>query len=205
MNSAPGLALSIFIGYALGCVPFAVVSSKLFGLPDPRSYGSGNPGATNVLRSGNRKAALMTLAGDALKGVAAVLLVRALGLGETAALLAGVAAFAGHVFPATLGFRGGKGVATAAGVMLAAEPMVGLIALGIWLGVALLTRYSSLAALVAACSAPISGLLYTQSAVVCGALAAMSGLLIWRHADNIRRLMNGTESRIGGKKAQNPG
>ena len=92
-----------------------------------------------------------------------------------------------------------------AGVMLAAEPMVGLIALGIWLAVALLTRYSSLAALVAACSAPISGLLYTQSAVVCGALAAMSGLLIWRHADNIRRLMNGTESRIGGKKAQNAG
>lgn len=205
MNSAPGLALSIVIGYLLGCIPFAVVSSRLFGLADPRTYGSGNPGATNVLRSGNKKAALTTLIGDTLKGVAAVLLIRAAGLGETAALLAGVAAFVGHVFPATLGFRGGKGVATAAGVMLAAEPMVGLIALGIWLAVALLTRYSSLAALVAACSAPISGLLYTQSAVVCGALAAMSGLLIWRHADNIRRLMNGTESRIGGKKAQNAG
>lgn len=205
MNSAFSIAIAIALGYALGCIPFAVVSSRLFGLADPRTYGSGNPGATNVLRSGNKKAALLTLIGDALKGCVAVWLVRALGMGDSAALLAGVAAFVGHVFPVTLGFRGGKGVATAAGVMLAAEPMVGLIALGIWLAVALLTRYSSLAALVAACSAPISGLLYTQSAVVCGALAAMSGLLIWRHADNIRRLMNGTESRIGGKKAQSAG
>ena len=159
MNSASSIAIAIALGYALGCIPFAVVSSRLFGLADPRTYGSGNPGATNVLRSGNKKAALLTLIGDALKGCVAVWLVRALGMGDNAALLAGVAAFVGHVFPVTLGFRGGKGVATAAGVMLAAEPMVGLIALGIWLAVALLTRYSSLAALVAACSAPISGLL----------------------------------------------
>lgn len=205
MNSASSFVLAIVLGYALGCIPFAVVSSKVFGLPDPRSYGSGNPGATNVLRSGNKKAALMTLIGDALKGVVAVLLVRALGMGEVAALVAGVAAFVGHVFPATLGFRGGKGVATAAGVMLAAVPWAGVIALGLWLAVAFVTRYSSLAALIAACSAPISGLMLTGSATVCGALAAMSGLLIWRHADNIRRLMNGTESRIGGKKAQSAG
>lgn len=188
------------VAYLLGSVSFAVLVSRAFSLPDPRSYGSGNPGATNVLRSGNKVAAVLTLLGDALKGVAAVLLARWLDMGEAATLFAGVAAFVGHVFPVTLGFRGGKGVATAAGVMLAAVPAVGLTALGIWVLVALLSRYSSLAALLAACSAPVSGLLYTHSATVCAALAAMAGLLIWRHADNIRRLMNGTESRIGGKK-----
>ena len=190
MNTASSIALALVIGYAFGCIPFAVITSRIFGLADPRTYGSGNPGATNVLRSGNRKAAILTLLGDALKGCVAVWVVRALGMGDTTALLAGVAAFVGHVFPATLGFRGGKGVATAAGV----------IALGIWVGVAAITRYSSLAALLAACSAPITGLLYTGSAVVCGAFAAMAGLLIWRHAENIRRLMNGSESRIGRKK-----
>jgi len=201
VNSTSTLALALAIGYALGCIPFAVITSRLFGLADPRSYGSGNPGATNVLRSGNKPAAVLTLLGDALKGCAAVWLVRWLGFGDTAALLAGVAAFVGHVFPATLGFRGGKGVATAAGMMLAAVPVVGLITLGVWILIAAVTRYSSLAALVAACSAPISGLLFTGSATVCAALAAMSGLLIWRHAENIGRLMNGSESRIGGKKA----
>lgn len=200
MNTASSIALALVIGYAFGCIPFAVITSRIFGLADPRTYGSGNPGATNVLRSGNRKAAILTLLGDALKGCVAVWVVRALGMGDTTALLAGVAAFVGHVFPATLGFRGGKGVATAAGVMLVAVPPAGVIALGIWVGVAAITRYSSLAALLAACSAPITGLLYTGSAVVCGAFAAMAGLLIWRHADNIRRLMNGSESRIGRKK-----
>lgn len=200
MNTASSIALALVIGYAFGCIPFAVITSRIFGLADPRTYGSGNPGATNVLRSGNKKAAILTLLGDALKGCAAVWVVRALGMDDTTALLAGVAAFVGHVFPATLGFRGGKGVATAAGVMLVAVPPAGVIALGIWIGVAAITRYSSLAALLAACSAPITGLLYTGSAVVCGAFAAMSGLLIWRHAENIRRLMNGSESRIGRKK-----
>jgi glycerol-3-phosphate acyltransferase PlsY len=200
VNTASSIALALVIGYAFGCIPFAVISSRIFGLADPRTYGSGNPGATNVLRSGNKKAAILTLLGDALKGCVAVWVVRALGMGDTTALLAGVAAFVGHVFPATLGFRGGKGVATAAGVMLVAVPPAGIIALGIWVGVAAITRYSSLAALLAACSAPITGLLYTGSAVVCGAFAAMAGLLIWRHAENIRRLMNGSESRIGRKK-----
>ncbi|MFH1813367.1 MAG: glycerol-3-phosphate 1-O-acyltransferase PlsY [Pseudomonadota bacterium] len=200
MNTASSIALALVIGYAFGCIPFAVITSRIFGLADPRSYGSGNPGATNVLRSGNKKAAVLTLLGDALKGCVAVWVVRALGMGDTMALLAGVAAFVGHVFPATLGFRGGKGVATAAGVMLVAVPPAGVIALGIWIAVAAVTRYSSLAALLAACSAPITGLLYTGSAVVCGAFAAMAGLLIWRHAENIRRLMNGSESRIGRKR-----
>ena len=200
VNTASSIALAIAVGYALGCIPFAVIASRIFGLADPRTYGSGNPGATNVLRSGNKKAAILTLLGDALKGCAAVWLTRAFGFGNTLALLAGAAAFVGHVFPATLGFRGGKGVATAAGVILVAVPPAGLIALCIWIIVALITRYSSLAALLAACSAPVTGLLYTGSAAVCGALAAMSGLLIWRHADNIRRLMDGSESRIGGKK-----
>jgi glycerol-3-phosphate acyltransferase PlsY len=201
VNSASSIALALALGYALGCIPFAILSSKLFGLPDPRGYGSGNPGATNVLRSGNKQAALLTLLGDALKGCVAVWLARAFDFGDTTALLAGVAAFVGHVFPATLKFRGGKGVATAAGVILVAVPPAGLVALGIWAAVALVTRYSSLAALLAASSAPVTGLLYTGSAAVCGALAAMAGLLIWRHAENIRRLMNGSESRIGGKKA----
>lgn len=203
MNTVSTAALAIVLGYLLGCIPFAVITSKLFGLADPRSYGSGNPGATNVLRSGNKLAAILTLVGDALKGGVAVWLVRALDMGDTAAVLAGVAAFVGHVFPVTLGFRGGKGVATAAGVMLAAVPESGLIALAIWITVAVITRYSSLAALLAACSAPVSGLLYTGSSTVCGAFAAMAGLLIWRHSENIRRLMNGSESRIGGKKTAN--
>ncbi len=200
MNTASTTAIAITLGYLLGCIPFAVITSRAFGLEDPRSYGSGNPGATNVLRSGNKLAALLTLLGDALKGCAAVWLMRAFDMGDNAALLAGVAAFVGHVFPVSLGFRGGKGVATAAGVMLAAEPLCGLVALGVWIAVAFITRYSSLAALLAACSAPISGLLYTGSAMVCAAFAAMAGLLIWRHAENIHRLMNGSESRIGGNK-----
>ena len=166
MNTASSTAVVIALGYLLGCIPFAVITSRMFGLADPRSYGSGNPGATNVLRSGNKAAAVLTLLGDALKGVAAVLLARWLDVGDGTALFAGVAAFVGHVFPVTLGFRGGKGVATAAGVMLAAVPAVGLTALGVWVLVAVLTRYSSLAALLAACSAPVSGVRVAPGASV---------------------------------------
>ncbi|MBL8472286.1 MAG: glycerol-3-phosphate 1-O-acyltransferase PlsY [Rhodocyclaceae bacterium] len=196
------------IGYALGCLPFAVIVSRVMGLQDPRQYGSGNPGATNVLRSGNKRAALFTLAGDALKGVTAVIVVRyfagAIGLNaaepDTGALLAGFAAFVGHVFPITLGFKGGKGVATAAGVLLSATPVVGLIVLSVWLGVAILTRYSSLAAICAALAAPIAGGWLLANVQAVALLATMSALLIWRHKDNIRRLLAGAESRIGQKK-----
>ncbi|MBL8482217.1 MAG: glycerol-3-phosphate 1-O-acyltransferase PlsY [Rhodocyclaceae bacterium] len=195
-------------GYALGCLPFAVIVSRAMGLQDPRGYGSGNPGATNVLRSGNKLAALLTLLGDALKAVIAILLVRHFGgtFGvpaaqiESGALLAGFAAFVGHVFPVTLGFKGGKGVATAAGVLLTISPLLGLIVLAVWLAVALTTRYSSLAALCAAVAAPIAGAWILANVFAIVLLAAMSVMLIWRHKDNIRRLLAGTESRIGKKK-----
>lgn len=196
-------ALSALLGYALGCLPFAVIVSRLMGLADPRGYGSGNPGATNVLRSGNRVAALLTLAGDALKGVAAVLLVRALAPDDAplAAAVAGFAAFVGHVFPATLGFKGGKGVATAAGVLLAIDWRIGTASLAAWLLVALVTRYSSLAALCAALAAPLAAWWVTGEPSLVAMLVVMAALLAWRHGDNIRRLRAGTESRIGGKKA----
>lgn len=193
-------ALALIAGYLLGCIPFAVITSRLFGLADPRSYGSGNPGATNVLRSGHKLAALLTLLGDALKGCAAVWLMQALGANGTEAVLAGVSAFVGHVFPATLGFKGGKGVATAAGVMLSAMPAVGAIALGLWLAVALTTRYSSLAALLAAVCAPLAAWWLGANTLQIAAFSLMAALLIVRHKDNIRRLLAGTEGRIGAKK-----
>lgn len=154
--AAPALLLFLAAGYLLGSLPFAVIVSRVFGLADPRSYGSGNPGATNVLRSGNKKAALFTLLGDALKGVAAVVLARSLNAPELVVALTGLAAFLGHLFPLFLKFKGGKGVATAAGVLLALDPVVGLAALGTWLAAAVVTRYSSLAALLAALTAPLA-------------------------------------------------
>src|SRR3954465_3923252 len=142
-------------GYLAGSIPFAVVVSQLMTLPDPRTYGSKNIGATNVLRSGNRRAALLTLVGDAMKGWAVVLAARAAGMPEDIVALAGTAAFAGHVFPIWLRFRGGKGVATAAGVLIACDWRLGCAVLAVWLVVVFATRYSSLAALVAAISAPL--------------------------------------------------
>lgn len=190
--------------YFIGSIPFAVVSSRLFGLADPRSYGSGNPGATNVLRSGNKMAALLTLLGDAGKGWLAVFLAQSLserlGLGAGVIALVAVAAFLGHVFSVFLGFKGGKGVATAAGVLLALDPALGLIALGTWLGVAIVFRYSSLAALVAALAAPLAAFMLwgvNPQAVSVGVIAM---ILIGKHWSNLQRLMAGTEPKIGGKK-----
>ena len=194
-------ALAIVFAYLLGSVSFAVLVSKLMGLPDPHTYGSKNPGATNVLRTGSKVAALLTLIGDSCKGAVAVLLAIAFVTLVPAELaLVGLAAFLGHLYPVFHRFRGGKGVATAAGVLLALDWRVGLGTLLTWGIIALFLRYSSLAALVAALFAPIGAayLLGWQAGAV---VAVMSGFLVWRHKANIARLLAGTEPRIGAKKA----
>jgi glycerol-3-phosphate acyltransferase PlsY len=193
----------VLLAYLLGSLSFAVIVSRAMRLDDPRSYGSGNPGATNVLRSGNKVAAILTLLLDAVKGVVAVLIARflalRLGYGDGVVALAGLASFLGHLAPIFFRFQGGKGVATAAGVLLALNWMVGLACLGTWLLVAVLTRYSSLAALVTALLAPVYfHFMHGDTQVVC-AVAVMSALLIWRHRSNITKLLNGTESKLGSK------
>ena len=191
------------LAYLLGSLSFAVIVSRAMRLDDPRSYGSGNPGATNVLRSGNKLAAILTLVLDALKGVVAVLVARALsqrfGFGEATIAMAGLAAFLGHLYPVFFRFQGGKGVATAAGVLLALNGWLGLASLGTWLVVAAVTRYSSLAALVTAVLAPLYAWLLAGDFRVVLMVAAMSVLLIWRHRANISKLRNGTESKLGSK------
>ena len=203
MDLLPAL-VAIVVAYLIGSVSFAVVVSRAMGLADPRSYGSGNPGATNVLRTGNRRAAILTLVGDAAKGAVAVLLARALadrfGFGDLTLTLVGLAAFIGHLYPVFHGFQGGKGVATAAGVLLALSPWLGLATLSTWIVVAVFLRYSSLASLVAAVFAPAFYLLLVGADGVLLALAVMSALLVWRHRGNIANLMAGTEGRIGQKK-----
>ena len=194
-------ALAIVGAYLLGSISFAVLVSKVMGLPDPRTYGSKNPGATNVLRTGSKVAALLTLIGDSCKGAVAVLLAIAFVTLVPAELaLVGLAAFLGHLYPVFHRFRGGKGVATAAGVLLALDWRVGLGTLLTWGIIALFLRYSSLAALVAALFAPLGTtyLLGWQAGVV---VAVMSAFLVWRHKGNIERLLAGTEPRIGAKKA----
>lgn len=190
--------------YLIGSVSFAVVVSKLMGLPDPHSYGSGNPGATNVLRTGNKKAAILTLIGDALKGWLAVWLAArfgpAHGLNDTGLAMVALAVFLGHLFPVFHRFAGGKGVATAAGILLAVDPILGLGTLATWLIIAFFFRYSSLAALVAAIFAPFFHVLMNGVDVMAGAIFAISVLLIARHRQNIAKLVAGKESRIGEKK-----
>ena len=187
-------------GYLAGSIPFAILVSRALGLPDPRTYGSGNIGATNVLRSGNRGAALLTLLGDAGKGWAAVLVARALALPEEMVALVGFAAFIGHLFPAWLRFHGGKGVATAAGVLVAFDWRVGLAVAIAWLTVVVATRYSSLGALVSALFAPVAVWYLVGGGPVFLAVVAMSALLIVRHHANIGKLVRGEESRIGERK-----
>jgi glycerol-3-phosphate acyltransferase PlsY len=197
MNTLQQALLFGLVGYLLGSIPFAVVVSKAFGLADPRSHGSGNPGATNVLRTGNKTAAVLTLLGDALKGWFAVWLAARLGAGALAIAAAGAGAFLGHLFPLFLRFKGGKGVATALGVLAGFSGYLALVATGAWLLTALLTRYSSLSALVAAIAAPIAGGFLIERIEIVTAVALMSALLIWRHRPNIQRLFAGTEPRIG--------
>jgi glycerol-3-phosphate acyltransferase PlsY len=187
-------------GYLAGSIPFAVLVSRILALPDPRTYGSKNIGATNVLRSGHRIAALLTLVGDAGKGWAAVLVARALGATDELLAIVAAAAFLGHVFPLWLRFRGGKGVATAAGVLIALDWRVGLCVLVVWLTVAVVSRYSSLAAITAALAAPVAAWFFLGAGPILAAISAMSVVLIARHRANIVKLARGEESRIGEKK-----
>jgi glycerol-3-phosphate acyltransferase PlsY len=204
--------LLIPFAYLIGSISFAVVVSKCMRLPDPYSYGSGNPGATNVLRTGNKRAAVLTLLGDALKGFLAVILAR-LVLGEamvtqgTAAwIFCGVviAVFLGHLYPLFHGFKGGKGVATACGILFGINLTLGLATLATWLIVAFFLRYSSLAALAAAVFGPIYFVFLFGFQPMAIALSVVCALLIWRHRSNIRNLTNGTETRIGKKKTPPP-
>ena len=198
--------LAILAAYLIGSLSFAVLVSRVFGLADPRSYGSKNPGATNVLRSGSKKAAVLTLILDALKGAVPVLLAQAfgprIGLGEGTVALVGLAAFLGHLWPVFFKFQGGKGVATAAGVLLALNPWLGLATLATWIIIAAFFRYSSLASIVSAVFAPFYQMLIWDGGAMTGAILVMSLLLLWRHAGNIQKLMAGTESKLGQKAGQ---
>jgi glycerol-3-phosphate acyltransferase PlsY len=200
--------LLIPLAYLIGSISFAVVVSKCMNLPDPHSYGSGNPGATNVLRTGNKLAAGLTFLGDALKGYFAVMFARLL-LGDqslTSSLgswvLCGVvlAVFLGHLFPIFHGFKGGKGVATACGILFGVNVILGIATLGTWIIVAVFMRYSSLAALAAAVFGPIYFVFLFGFQPMGISLLVVCLLLIWRHRSNIQNLLNGTESRIGSKK-----
>ena len=197
--------LATLVAYLIGSLSFAVIVSRVMGLNDPRTYGSGNPGATNVLRSGNKAAALLTLVFDALKGFVPVALVdhfgARFGLGDGTTALVALAAFLGHLWPVFFRFHGGKGVATAAGVLLGINPWLGLATLATWLIVAAFFRYSSLASIVAAVFAPFYQLLIWGGGPEAIAITVMGLLLLWRHSANIQKLLRGTESKIGQKAA----
>ena len=197
--------IAAIAAYLIGSLSFAVIVSRLMGLNDPRTYGSGNPGATNVLRSGNKAAAILTLLLDALKGFVPVFLVKEFGapygLDEGTLALVALAAFLGHLWPVFFRFKGGKGVATAAGVLLGLNPWLGLATLATWIIVAVFTRYSSLAALVAAVFAPFYQVLIWGSGPIAVAVFVMGALLVWRHSANIQKLLKGTESKLGQKAA----
>ncbi len=204
------LVLAPVVAYLIGSLSFAVIISRVMGLDDPRSYGSQNPGATNVLRSGNRKAALLTLLFDALKGWFPVFLVQVYGerwaLPPGTLALVAFGAFVGHLWPVFFRFVGGKGVATAAGVLFGLDVWLGLATMATWLMVAFFSRYSSLAALAASIFAPAyywlgGGVVWPMDRGVLGAVAVMSALLLWRHRLNITRLLAGQESRIGQKSS----
>ncbi|WP_291011813.1 glycerol-3-phosphate 1-O-acyltransferase PlsY [Hydrogenophaga sp.] len=202
--------VATLVAYLIGSLSFAVLVSRVMGLNDPRTYGSKNPGATNVLRSGSKPAAVITLLLDALKGWLPVVAVKwwgeAWGLGDGTVALVGLAAFLGHLYPVFFRFQGGKGVATAAGVIVGFEPWLGLAALATWAIVAFFFRYSSLASIVTALFAPAFYLFghrvaWDAPSAMVVSLAAMGVLLVWRHADNINRLLAGKESRLGAKKS----
>ena len=199
----------ILAGYLIGSISFAVVVSRAMGLPNPHNYGSGNPGATNVLRTGSKKAAILTLLGDATKGGFALWLAQRVGttmldashqIGEFTLAGVALAAFLGHLYPVFFGFRGGKGVATAAGILVVMNAGMGAVVLGVWLLVALVTRYSSLAAITAATVAPLAALVTFGQSWVTLAVLFMAALLLWRHRGNIAKLRAGTESRIRFKR-----
>ncbi|MBP6562948.1 MAG: glycerol-3-phosphate 1-O-acyltransferase PlsY [Neisseriaceae bacterium] len=193
--------VAIVLAYLLGSLSFAVIVSKFMGMDDPRSYGSGNPGATNVLRSGKKTAAILTLLGDALKGVLAVWLARALtpslGLHEATLAYVAVAVLVGHMWPLFFGFKGGKGVATAVGVLFVLSWPVGLVCTAIWLVMAFGLKISSLAALVATAAAPIAAWFVLGPSSVLWAIVAIALLVLYRHKQNIQNLLSGAETKIG--------
>ncbi len=202
-------ALATVAAYLVGSLSFAVIVSRLMGLNDPRTYGSKNPGATNVLRSGSKAAAVITLLLDALKGWLPVVLVRwygkPYGLEEGTLALVGLAAFLGHLYPVFFRFQGGKGVATALGVLMGVNELLGLAVCASWLIIAFFSRYSSLASLVAAVFAPAyyvmgAGIAWSLEKPVLLVMVVMAAFLFWRHSQNITRLLKGTESKLGGKK-----
>ena len=195
----------VLAGYLFGSISTAIVVCRLMGLPDPRSQGSRNPGTTNVLRIGGKKAAILTLAGDMLKGLVPVLIARALGAGPEIQAATGLAAFLGHLYPVFFGFQGGKGVATALGVFFGLHWLTGLVVTGIWIAMALLFRISSLSALTAMLLAPLVFWYLQPEMSFVYATIAISVMLFWRHRTNIRDLLSGKEGRIrlGSKKEQN--
>lgn len=204
--------LAALLAYLVGSLSFAVIVSRAMGLNDPRTYGSKNPGATNVLRSGSKAAAVVTLLLDAAKGWLPIALVhwfgQPYGLDDGTVALVGLAAFLGHLYPVFFGFAGGKGVATALGVLVGISGVLGLAAGATWLIVALFFRYSSLASLAAAVFAPVyyvfgNGVAWAMDKSILVAITVMAGLLVWRHAENMSRLVKGTESRLGKKSPPN--
>ena len=195
----------VVLAYLVGSLSFAVIVSRCLGLSDPRTYGSGNPGATNVLRSGHKGAAVLTLVFDAIKGMVPVWVAQhgaaAWGLPEAVVACAGLASFVGHLWPVFFRFKGGKGVATAAGVLFALNPWLGLSTLLTWLAVAFLFRYSSLAGIVAAVLAPLYQILLQGYGPTTWCVLVMGALLVWRHQSNIRKLLQGTESKLGSRSS----
>lgn len=202
LNSLDPIALTAIAAvasYLVGSLSFAVIVSRLFGLADPRTYGSGNPGATNVLRSGNKAAAVLTLLFDAVKGYVPVIVALHLGLSQQVVAAAGLGAFLGHLWPVFFKFEGGKGVATAAGVLLGFAGALGGLVLLVWIAVAAIFRYSSLAALTASLAAPVIQIYLQGVNITTAVVVIMSALLIWRHEANIRKLLAGQESKLGQK------
>lgn len=195
-------AIVIILAYLIGSLSTAIIACKLTGLPDPREQGSGNPGATNVLRFGGKKIAIIVLLGDMLKGLLPVLVINLSGGSPLLLALTGAAAFLGHLYPVFFGFKGGKGVATALGVMLAISWLAGLTTLAVWLLVAFTLRYSSLSALCASVASPLIVWLYRPDIELLIMMIGMSALLVYRHKSNIHNLLQGKESKIGQKKTQ---
>ena len=190
-------ATLIISGYLIGSISAAIITCKLMGLPDPRSTGSKNPGATNVLRLGGKKAAIITLAGDLIKGLIPVLIAHLLGASEPVLALTGLAAFLGHLYPVFFGFQGGKGVATALGVYIGLSWQAGLVFVVVWLIVALISRISSLSALTATLFIPVYFYTQVNAQWMSAATIVMAVLIYWRHQSNIRNMINGTEKHIG--------